>query len=384
MANLPMPPREVYDLIREGTAIVAHPLALTEDRRIDEARQRALTIYYLASGAGGVAIGVHTTQFEVHDNGMYEPLLKMTSEVVDECGRKVGRVVKVAGIVGGTRQAVEEAKLAYKLGYHAGLVSLHRLTGEPQDKIIEHVKAVAREIPVFGFYLQPAVGGLRLSYGFWRRLVEEVENLIAIKVAPFNRYATVDVARAVADAGRAGEVALYTGNDDNIIVDLLTRFSFTASNGEVREVRIVGGLLGHWAFWTKRSMEIFRLVKSIADSRHQIPPELLTLSAQVTDVNGAVFDAANNFRGVIPGINEVLRRSGLLRGRWTLNPGEDLSPGQLEEINRIYASYPHLRDDEFTSKYVDEWVKGECVGFGELRELTIDDVRLMVRGRYGH
>ncbi|MFP3239224.1 MAG: dihydrodipicolinate synthase family protein, partial [Caldivirga sp.] len=314
----------------------------------------------------------------------YEPLLKMTSEVVDECSRKVGRVVKVAGIVGGTRQAVEEAKLAYKLGYHAGLVSLHRLTGEPQDKIVEHVKAVAREIPVFGFYLQPAVGGLRLGYSFWRRLVEEVENLVAIKIAPFNRYATIDVARAVADAGRAGEVALYTGNDDNIIIDLLTRFSFTASNGEVREVRIVGGLLGHWAFWTKRSMEIFRLVKSIADSRRQIPPELLTLGAQVTDANGAVFDAVNNFRGVIPGINEILRRSGLLRGRWTLNPGEDLSPGQLEEINRVYASYPHLRDDEFTSKYVDEWVRGECVGFGELRELTIDDVRLMVGGGYGH
>ena len=382
MGIFPEPPRDIYDMIRSGVAIVAHPLALTSDRRIDEARQRALTIYYLASGAGGVAIGVHTTQFKVHENGMYEPLLKITAEVVDQCSRKVGRIVKVAGIVGGTQQAVKEAKLAYGLGYHAGLVSLHSLAGLPEDKIIEHVKAVAREIPVFGFYLQPAVGGIRLSYGFWRRLIGEVENMVAIKVAPFNRYATIDVARAVADAGRANEVALYTGNDDNIIIDLLTKFKFMDKRGGVSEVRIVGGLLGHWSFWTKRSMEIFRLVKSIAESDH-IPPELLTLSAQVTDVNGAVFDAANNFKGVIPGINEVLRRSRLLAGRWTLDPEEDLSPGQLDEINRVYSSYPHLRDDEFTAKYVDEWIRGECVGWGELRELSIGDVRQMLSGVHG-
>ncbi len=244
------------------------------------------------------------------------------------------------------------------------------------------MKAVAREIPVFGFYLQPAVGGVRLSYGFWRRLIEEVENMVAIKVAPFNRYATIDVARAVADAGKVGEVALYTGNDDNIIIDLLTKFKFTDRRGGINEVKVVGGLLGHWSFWTKRSMEIFRLVKSVAESEH-IPKELLTLSAQITDVNGAVFDAANDFKGVIPGINEVLRRSRLLTGRWTLNQDEDLSPGQLEEINRVYSSYPHLRDDDFTAKHVDEWIRGECTGWGELRELSLSDVKLMLSGAYG-
>jgi len=382
MSAFPEPPRDVYDMIRNGVAIVAHPLALTRDRRIDESRQRALTIYYLVSGAGGVAIGVHTTQFKVHENGMYEPLLKITAETIDQCSGRVGKVVKVAGIVGNTQQAVKEARLAYGLGYHAGLVSLHSLAGESQDRIIEHVKAVAREIPVFGFYLQPAVGGVRLSYGFWRRLIEEVENMVAIKVAPFNRYATIDVARAVADAGKVGEVALYTGNDDNIIIDLLTKFKFTDRRGGINEVKVVGGLLGHWSFWTKRSMEIFRLVKSVAESEH-IPKELLTLSAQITDVNGAVFDAANDFKGVIPGINEVLRRSRLLTGRWTLNQDEDLSPGQLEEINRVYSSYPHLRDDDFTVKHVDEWIRGECTGWGELRELSLSDVKLMLSGAYG-
>lgn len=378
-----MPPKAIVDAIRGGVAIVAHPLALNRHRSIDETRQRALTTYYLASGAGGVAIGVHTTQFEVHDNGMYEPLLKMTMEAIEACRGKVGQVVAVAGIVGSTEQAVREARLAAKLGYHAGLVSVHRLAGLPEEKILEHIKAVSREIPIFGFYLQTAVGGVRLSYRFWLRLIGEVENLLAIKVAPFNRYETFNVARAVAEAGRVGEVALYTGNDDNIVNDLLTRYRIPVGKGEVQEVRIVGGLLGHWSFWTKRSMEIFRLVKRYADSEDPIPPELLSLGAQITDANGAVFDAANNFRGVIVGINEVLRRSGLLEGRWTLNPSEDLSPGQLEEIDRVYRMYPHLRDDEYVSRHLDEWLRGECRGVGELRELTINDVKAFLGGGDG-
>lgn len=378
MSNAALP-KDLRNALLRGLAIVAHPLALRADRSIDEARQRALTLYYLSAGADGVAVGVHTTQFALHDRPSdLKRVLEMASEEVDYCGKVAGkRFVKVAGIVGDTKNAVEEAKMAWSLGYHAGLVSLHKLAGLSEDKLIQHVKEVSREIPVFGFYLQQAVGGIRLGYSFWRRLFEEVENIVAVKVAPFNRYATVDVMRALADSGRVGEIALYTGNDDSIIVDLLSRYRFIDRRGEVVEVRIVGGLLGHWAFWTRRSMQIYRLVKRIADEGSPIPPELMALNTQVTDVNGAVFDAANSFRGVNAGILEVLRRSGLVEGRWTLDPGEDLSPGQLEEIDRVYSTYPHLRDDEFVKAHLDQWLRGECRGLEDYADLTIEDVRKM-------
>jgi len=379
-----MPPKRILDKLREGAFIVAHPLVLTKDLRIDFTRQKALTRYYIAAGADGIAIGVHTTQFAVHDDfeNMYKPLLESTMECLLECEKAVGReVIKVAGIVGDTAQALKEARLAWSLGYHAGLVSLHKLRGYPEERILEHIKAVSKEIPVFGFYLQPAVGGIKLGYRFWRRLAEEVENLVAIKIAPFNRYYTLEVVRAIAEAGR-DDVALYTGNDDNIVADLLTTFTFRDERGNVHELEIVGGLLGHWAFWTRRSVEIYRFIRKVKRGKNDIPRELLTLGTHITDVNKAVFDVDNNFRGSIAGVLEMLRRSGLLEEVRVLNPEEGLSPGQIDEIDRVYRMYPHLRDDEFTSKYINEWLEGKCAGYETLRDLTVEDIRSMVHYRH--
>ncbi|MGC9010231.1 MAG: dihydrodipicolinate synthase family protein, partial [Sulfolobales archaeon] len=289
----PMPPKNILEKLREGGFIVAHPLALTKDLKIDKIRQSALTRYYLAAGADGVAIAVHTTQFKVHDDyeNMYKPLLELTSEVITECEKRIGReIIRVAGVLGDLKQALKEAKTAYELGYHAALLSLHKLRGYSEDKILDYIKEVSREIPIFGFYLQPAVGGLALGYRFWRRFAEEIENLVAIKIAPFNRYFTIDVVRAVVDAGRAGEIALYTGNDDNIINDLLTTYRLRSERGEYIETSIVGGLLGHWAVWTRRSVEIYRLIKRIKKEKRDIPKELLTLNIHVTDANRAIFD----------------------------------------------------------------------------------------------
>ena len=374
----PMPPRDIYNKILEGGFIVAHPLALTKDLKIDTTRQSALTRYYLASGADGVAVAVHTTQFKVHDDfeGMYKPLLKLTSEVLDECEKSIGRrFIRIAGIVGETEQAVREAGAAYEMGYHAGLVSLHKLKNYSVNMIIEHLKRVSREIPVFGFYLQPAVGGLRLGYDFWRRFAEEIDNLVGIKIAPFNRYYTIEVVRAVADAGRIREIGLYTGNDDNIINDLLTVFRFRSSRGEVVETRIVGGLLGHWAVWTRRSVEIYRFVKRVVSEKREIPRELMILNTHVTDANKAIFDVDNNFRGSIAGVLEVLRRSGFLEEVRVLDPEERLSPNQLSEIDRIYRMYPHLRDDDFVREHIDHWMRGECRGYETLRELDLERLR---------
>lgn len=362
MATLPTPPRHVMELILSGVPIVAHPLALDRNRKFDEKRQLALTAYYISSGAGGIAIGVHTTQFKVHDPklGLYKKLLELTSTFLDEADRVIGKpIIRVAGIVGPLNQAVQEAKMAYDLGYHAGLVSVHHLRGHSYDSIVEYVKTISKEIPVFGFYLQPAVGGLKLSYNFWLKLFREVENIVAVKVAPFNRYYTLDVIRALVDSEREREVALYTGNDDSIVLDLISTYRIRR-RGEDVEVGFVGGLLGHWAFWTKRSMEIFYYLKSIKGSR-EIPREVLVLAQQVTDVNGAVFDAQNDFKGCIPGIHEMLRRSGLLETNVTLDPEETLSPGQLEEINRVYYAYPHLRDDAFVIRYLNEWLEWKCI-----------------------
>ena len=357
MGEYPLPPKEILSALREGLVIPAHPLALTKKRRLDEERQRALTRYYIAAGAGGLAVGVHTTQFEIHkpEVGLYRPVLKLTAETIEECEKGAKRpIVRIAGICGLTKQAVSEAQFAVEQGYHAGLLSLSAFKDSTVEEIIAHCKAVAEVIPLFGFYLQPAVGGRILGYEFWRRFVE-IDNVVAIKIAPFNRYYTIDVVRAVAEAGRGDEIALYTGNDDNILNDLLTTFSFTV-NGEPVKVRIVGGLLGQWAVWTKRAVELLEKVHSIVTSGRPIPRELLTLGAQITDANGAIFDVAHNFAGCLPGIHEILRRQGLLEGRWCLDPDLDLSEGQMEEIDRVYAAYPHLNDDSFVAEHLDEWI----------------------------
>lgn len=337
------------EILRKGTVIPAHPLALTAERKLDERRQRALTRYYLAAGARGVAIGVHTTQFAIRNprHGLYEPLLELTMEELR--GRDC---VKVAGVVGQTAQATREAAFAARCGYDAVLVSLGALREASREQLLDHVRAIASILPVFGFYLQPAVGGRLLSYRFWREFAE-IPNVVAIKIAPFNRYQTLDVVRAVAEAGRAGEIALYTGNDDNILVDLLTEFRF----GEGRSCRIVGGLLGHWACWTRRAVEQLERAHRVVEGREPLTGDLLTLAAQITDANAALFDVANNFRGCIAGIHEVLRRQGLMAGRWCLDAEEDLSPGQMEEIDRVYRAYPHLNDDEFVREHREEWLR---------------------------
>ena len=329
--------------LRRGVVIPAHPLALNANRKLDERRQRALTRYYLASGAGGVAVGVHTTQFEIRDPrvGLYEPVLRLATEEMHSTD-----AIRIAGIVGGTAQAVKEAELAARLGYHAGLLSLAALREASVAELVEHTRAVASIIPVFGFYLQPAVGGRVLPYAFWREFAE-IENVVAIKMAPFNRYQTLDVVRAVAESGRAEDIALYTGNDDTIVVDLLTPFQFAG-----RTMRILGGLLGHWAVWTRRAVELLERI-------HQEPgcTGWLARAIEITDSNAAFFDTANQFAGCIAGLHEVLRRQGLLAGRWCLNPAEELSPGQMEEIDRVYAAYPHLNDDDFVRENLDSWLR---------------------------
>ena len=367
--------------LRRGVVIPAHPLALTAARKLDERRQRALTRYYLDAGAGGVAVGVHTTQFAIRDPkvGLYQPVLALAAEAVDEWedrhrrGRRGGSghsgrraVVRVAGVVGPRRQAVREAGLAARLGYHVGLLSLGgpALARASDTELLAHARAVGEVIPLMGFYLQPAVGGRDLSYRFWRRFVE-LERVVAIKIAPFNRYATLDVLRAVADAGRDREIALYTGNDDSIVADLLTEYPVTpaksrrgARRGGGRPgVRMVGGLLGHWAFWTRKAVSLLAQAHRIAAQRRAVPSRLRVLASQITDANAAIFDAANRFRGCIPGIHEILRRQGLLRGRWCLDPKEELSPGQLGEIDRVCRAYPHLADDAFVAARLDAWMR---------------------------
>lgn len=316
------------DRLREGLVIPAHPLCLTADRRFDEPRQRALTRYYLESGAGGIAVGVHTTQFAIRapQHNLLEPVLRAAAEEA-----RGTEAVLVAGICGPAPQALREAELARSLGYHCALVSLSALRDASIGALVAHIAEVGRILPVFGFYLQPAVGGRVLPYAFWRRAAE-LDCLVAIKIAPFNRYQTIDVVRAVADSGRAREIALYTGNDDNIVADLLAPFHF----GGVT-LRIRGGLLGQWAVGTKSAVSLLRRVQE-----SQNPALLLSLGAQLTDLNAALFDAANGFHGCIAGIHEVLVRQGRMASRACLDPDEDLSPGQLEEIDRVVAAYPHL------------------------------------------
>jgi dihydrodipicolinate synthase/N-acetylneuraminate lyase len=335
----------VRERLSEGLVIPAHPLALTSARKLDERRQRALTRYYLAAGAGGVAVGVHTTQFAIRDPkiGLYQPVLELAMEEAAKAD-----VVKIAGVCGSKHQAVKEAELSCLLRYDAVLLSMAGLKELKTDELVDHAKAIADVMPVIGFYLQPSVGGRLLSYEFWREF-SKIENVVAIKMAPFNRYQTIDVLRGVIDSGRARDISLYTGNDDSILIDLLTRWNFGAET-----LRIVGGLLGHWAVWTSKAVEHLALAKR---SGSEIPIEMLTLAQQITDANAAFFDAANGFAGCIAGIHEVLRRQGLLEGIWCLDESESLSPGQSAEIDRVCEAYPHLSDDSFVQKHLDEWLR---------------------------
>jgi len=323
--------KPVRDLLHAGTVIPAHPLALNAARKLAPERQRALTRYYVDAGAGGVAVGVHTTQFEIRAHGLYEPVLKIASETIDDwAGRPM---IKIAGLIGPTEQAVSEARIARGLGYHVGLLGLAALKGAGDDELIAHCRQVADEIPIMGFYLQTAVGGQHLGFDFWRRFAA-IENVVAIKMAPFDRYRTLDVVRGIVAANAEERVTLYTGNDDNIVLDLLAPFTMMRGGNPVT-VRIKGGLLGHWSVWTKAAVDQFERIKA-ADG---LPtPELLALHAQVTDSNAAFFDVLGGFKGCIAGCHEVLRRQGLLEGRWCLDEGEDMSAGQVEEIERVYAA----------------------------------------------
>lgn len=339
----------------DGAVIPAHPLALDASRRFDERHQAALTRYYRAAGAGGVAVGVHTTQFAIRDAkvGLLEPVLTLAANVArEESGN--GTPMLIAGVCGETQQAVREAALAARLGYDAGLVSLAALRDAPLDRLVAHCRAIADIIPVFGFYLQPAVGGRLLDYAFWRAFLD-IENVVAIKVAPFNRYQTLDVIRALASSGRQNEVALYTGNDDNIIGDLIAEHRVGTDQGFV-PVRFAGGLLGQWAVWTKCAVELLDAITTSRASQDADTSEILANAASLTDANAALFDARNGFAGCIAGLHEILRRQGLLAGRWCLDAHEDLSPGQMEEIDRVCRQYPHLQDDQFIAANLRNWL----------------------------
>jgi dihydrodipicolinate synthase/N-acetylneuraminate lyase len=338
-------------ILRRGTVIPAHPLALDAARRLDERRQRALARYYLDAGSGGLAVGVHATQFAIREAGLYEPVLRIAMQ--EAAGWAQRPLVMIAGLSGRTEQARKEAVLARSLGYSAGLLSLAPMQGAGLDELVEHCAAVAREIPLVGFYLQEAVGGPELPFEFWRRFAA-IDNVVAIKIAPFNRYRTLDVLRGVLEARAEERITLYTGNDDHIVLDLVTPFTLRRDGRDVT-LRFKGGLLGHWSVWTRRAVEqLERIHDAVATDR--VGAQLIALDARVTDANGAFFDVANEFAGCIPGCHEVLRRQGLLEGTWCLNPTESLSPGQVEEIDRVYAAYPELNDDSFVAANLERWL----------------------------
>jgi dihydrodipicolinate synthase/N-acetylneuraminate lyase len=337
-------PPEIAALLRRGTVIPAHPLALDAARRLDRRRQRALARYYLDAGSGGLAVGVHATQFAIREAGLYRPVLEIAAE--EAAGRTA---VLVAGLSGKTPQARDEAALARALGYHCGMLSLAPMKGASVDELIEHCAAVAAEVPLIGFYLQTAVGGIALPAEFWRRFAA-IENVVAIKIAPFNRYKTLDVVRGVVAARAEERVALYTGNDDHIVLDLAAPFAVRRGKEEVR-VRIRGGLLGHWSVWTRSAVSLFERIRA-----GKVDEELLALDSRVTDCNSAFFDVAHDFAGCIPGCHEVLRRQGLLEGTWCLDPNETLSPGQSEEIDRVYREHADLADDAFVRANLERWL----------------------------
>jgi hypothetical protein len=348
-------PPDSLAVLRRGAVIPAHLLALDADRKLDARRQRAMTRYYFDAGAGGVAVGVHSTQFAIRDVGLYRPVLELAMQTAREWEPIGGRrpLFMVAGLAGRTEQAVREAEVARGLGYHAGLLSLAAMKGASEDELVAHCELVAQEMPLVGFYLQPAVGGIHLPATFWRRFAQ-IDNVVAIKMAPFNRYRTLDVIRGVVAAQAEERVTLYTGNDDHIVLDLLAPFTFLR-DGEPVTVRIKGGLLGHWSVWTKRAVELLDRIHS-AVAAGKVAPELLALDAQVTDCNAALFDVAHDFHGCIAGCHEVLRRQGLLEGTWCLDANEGLSRGQADELSRLQADYPHLVDDDFVAAHRERWL----------------------------
>jgi Dihydrodipicolinate synthetase family len=344
-------PAPVLSALREGGVWPAHPLALNARRELDSLRQRALSRYYIDAGVSGLAVGVHTTQFAIREAGLYEPVLRIAAATAADWTARP--LFLIAGLVGGTAQALFEADVARGLGYHAGLLSLAALKGAREDELIAHCEAVADAIPVVGFYLQPAVGGIALPASFWRRFAA-LDNVVAIKIAPFDRYRTLDVIRGVVEAGAEQRITLLTGNDDHIVADLLTPFRFRRGD-QLVTARITGGLLGHWCVWTAKAVELVaRVRRNLAEGA--IDPALLALDAAVTDCNGAFFDVANDFKGCIAGVHEVLRRQGLLEGIWCLDPDERLSPGQAAAIDRVHAAYPELNDDAFVAAHLERWL----------------------------
>ncbi len=348
-------PKDILSALRKGVVIPALPLALDKNRKLDKRRQRALMRYYMDAGVGGIAVAVHTTQFEIRlpEYNLYEPVLQIASEEFDRFTLVTGKpIVRIAGVIGKTEQAVGETKLALEKGFHAVLLGIAAFKNASNEEILEHCRTIAEIIPVIGFYLQPTVGGRRLDVDFWREFAR-IKNVIAIKMAPFNRYFTLDVVRAVAESGRADEITLYTGNDDNILVDLLSEYKILVDGKPITK-RIAGGMLGHWAVWTRSAVQLLEQVqKGEFDCNIQ---KTLVLANQITDTNAVFFDAANNFAGCITGLHEVLRRQGLLDGIWTLNENENLSPGQKEEIDRVYAAYPYLNDDAFVAEHLEKWL----------------------------
>jgi hypothetical protein len=348
-------PADSLAVLRRGAVIPAHLLALDAQRRLDERRQRAMTRYYLDAGVGGVAVGVHSTQFAIRDVGLYEPVLELAMREATAWEPIGGRrpLFMVAGLAGGTEQAVREARIARGLGYHAGLLSLAAMKSASEDELVAHCRAVAEEIPLVGFYLQPAVGGIHLPMPFWRRFAE-IDNVVAIKMAPFHRYRTLDVIRGVVAARAEERVTLYTGNDDHIVLDLLAPFTFMR-DGQPVTARIRGGLLGHWSVGTRSAVQLLARIHAAVQSG-QVPLELLALDSQVTDWNAALFDVAHDFHGCIAGCHEVLRRQGLLEGTWCLDPAEGLSPGQAEELSRVQRDYSHLSDDAFIAENRQRWL----------------------------
>lgn len=333
---------QIRENLLAGQVIPACPLALEKDGRWSEKHQRALARYYTESGAGGLAVGVHSTQFEIRDpqHGLFQPVLELVAEELPD------HVAKIAGICGETSQAIGESEFALSCGYQAGLLSMKAMGDRPEAKVLDHCRQVSEVIPVIGFYLQPAVGGRVFSYQFWREFAE-IENLVAVKLAPFDRYLTIDVVRAITDAQR-DDVALYTGNDDNIIADLLTPFP----GGR----QIVGGLLGQWGVWTKNAVTTLAEIKELRHSGEKLSANWLTKNTILTEANSVIFDSANDFAGCIPGIMEVLRRVGLTPSNRCLNPDEQLSPGQAEELDRIEKTYPHLNDNVFVAENLDRWL----------------------------
>ena len=344
----------VLEKFRKGTVIPAMPLALTEKREFDRSAQETLTRYYLDAGVGGIAVGVHSTQFSIREHGLFETVLSCVSNTIDEWSRQSGTgILKISGACGKTSQAVAEAEYAVETGYNAVLLSLAAMKDTGINAMIDHCAEVAERIPLIGFYLQTAIGGPILPYEFWKEFMK-IPNVLGIKIAPFNRYRTLDVVRALCEAGKENDITLYTGNDDNIVPDLITEYQIKTDN-TYKKVRIKGGLLGHWAVWTRKAVMLLDEIHALVESGKDIPRELLTLGMEITDCNAVIFDAANNFRGCIPGIHEVLRRQGLLTGILCLDPDEVLSPGQSDEISRIYKAYPHLNDDDFVKDGIGKW-----------------------------